>query len=109
MAKSLTKRLIDAELSRSSGSASGAYDSIKIKYGTEKGTYDIKLSFRRTVRVPDNAKHYGLPPDCGAFPLYDTAEYAAVLPEDIANDQGVVLPIYSKSIFWFPKQVSSLD
>jgi hypothetical protein len=32
---------------------------------------DLKISFRRTIRVPDNANVTSLlPPDLGAFPLY---------------------------------------
>lgn len=70
------------------------HESLRFEYERNNSTLDI--SFRRTVRVPDNDRSYDLPPDGGAFPLYSVNRHRRQLPADIVDKGGVFLPIYRK-------------
>ena len=56
----------------------------------------LKISFRRTIRVPDNADISMLPPDMGAFPLYSIAAFKDNFPAEMASKGGLFLPMYRK-------------
>lgn len=55
---------------------------------------DFELSFHRTLRVPDNHDSTKLPPSLRRFPLYNTKDYVAKLPTEMAKKGGAFLPIY---------------
>ena len=57
---------------------------------------DLRISFRRTIRVPDNHQDSYLPPDLGPFPLERISEYANRLPRDMAAKGGLFFPMYRK-------------
>jgi hypothetical protein len=42
-----------------------------------KGT----IQFQRTLRIPDDGKHYPLPPGLGTFPVRHIEDFANRLPE----------------------------
>ena len=58
---------------------------------------DLHITFKRTIRVPDNHESSELPPDMGKFPLYQVDGYAERLPISMAQKGGVFLPMYRKS------------
>jgi hypothetical protein len=58
----------------------------------------LRISFRRTIRVPDNDETSLLPPDLGAFPLYLVDALEKKLPHSIAAKGGVLFPMHSKFI-----------
>jgi hypothetical protein len=55
---------------------------------------NLKISFHRTIRVPDNHKASALPPDLGKFPLEATSKYIDKLSEVMLAKGGVFLPMY---------------
>jgi hypothetical protein len=55
---------------------------------------DLQISFKRTIRVPDNQKNSDLPPDLGSFPLKKISDYADKLPESMASKDGLFFPMY---------------
>jgi hypothetical protein len=57
---------------------------------------DLKISFHRTVRVPDNAECAKLPPNLGKFPLYQVKSYEAKLPPNMVAKGGLFFPMYRK-------------
>lgn len=57
---------------------------------------NLDISFQRTVRVADNAVVNELPPSCGSFPLFNTADHADNLPEHLQNKGGLFFPMYRK-------------
>lgn len=57
---------------------------------------DLKISFRRTVRVPETKESNWLPPDLGAFPLKPVSQYSKNLPPGMAVKGGVLFPMYRK-------------
>jgi hypothetical protein len=58
---------------------------------------DLRISFRRTIRVPDNHQTSWLPPDLGAYPLKSVAEYSKNLKPEMTAKGGLFFPMYRKS------------
>jgi hypothetical protein len=56
----------------------------------------LRISFRRTIRVPDNHQTSFLPPDLGAFPLKSVATYAKNMCASMTAKSGVFFPMYRK-------------
>ncbi|TKX20298.1 putative ubiquitin family protein-2 [Elsinoe australis] len=61
---------------------------------------DLKISFHRTVRVPDNHKTSALPPDLGSFPLQPISGITQQLPLDMASKGGIFFPMYQSEAMW---------
>ena len=55
---------------------------------------DLPITFRRTIRVPDNKNTSGLPPDQGAFPLFKIQDYARTFLLSMAQKGGMFIPMY---------------
>lgn len=65
-----------------------------------KASKDLAISFRRTIRVPDNDAAYKLPPDLGSFPLHKIQDYKARLPVDMAGKGGLFFPMHQEEAMW---------
>ena len=57
---------------------------------------DLKISFRRTLRVPGNRQSSALPPSFGNFPLLKVNEYLSKLPAEMGAKGGLFFPMYRK-------------
>ncbi|KAG0647390.1 hypothetical protein D0Z07_7168 [Hyphodiscus hymeniophilus] len=84
--------------------APGAYKNLFIEDQYYKR---LKISLRRTIRVPDNGESYGLPPDCGAFPIYSVAKYTSRLPQKVVAKGGVFIPMHQREAMWINFEGSS--
>ncbi|APA14256.1 hypothetical protein SS1G_11945 [Sclerotinia sclerotiorum 1980 UF-70] len=73
--------------------APGGFNHIKIENGRGGS---MKISFRRTIRVPDDGNNYQLPPDLGKFRIYDIDEFTEKLPIELVRKGGVFIPIWLK-------------
>ncbi|KAH8823689.1 hypothetical protein DL96DRAFT_1558604 [Flagelloscypha sp. PMI_526] len=51
------------------------------------------LRFNRTLRVPDDATNYALPPGLGTFPLAKAQDFSSTLPEYIVQRGGYIMVI----------------
>ncbi|TFK70050.1 ubiquitin-domain-containing protein [Pluteus cervinus] len=60
----------------------------------------MRVSLRRTIRVPDNGKEHLLPPNMGAFKLYNVADYADKLPKSVVSKGGLFMAIYQREALW---------
>lgn len=60
----------------------------------------LTISFKRTIRVPDNAKKANLPPDLGNFPLFKVRDFASNLPLPMARQGGLFFPMYQREAMW---------
>ena len=70
--------------------------SVKLKHDRIIINDDLRISFRRTVRVPDNEQISHLPPDLGAFPLKQVDDYMTTIGAEMAAKGGVFFPMYRK-------------
>ena len=54
----------------------------------------VSISFRRTIRVPDNDNENFLPPDLGAYPLYSVSSFQKTMPPEMVAKGGIFFPMY---------------
>ncbi|KAJ7248601.1 hypothetical protein B0H12DRAFT_1324659 [Mycena haematopus] len=59
-----------------------------------------KFNFNRTLRVPDNASNYALPPGLGTFPLMRAQDCASIVPDHIKKRGGYVMPLFQREALW---------
>lgn len=59
-----------------------------------------RVSFQRTLRIPDDNREYGLPPGLGNFPMEHVEDHSARLPQGWAAHGGVLLPMYQAEAMW---------
>lgn len=59
-----------------------------------------RISFQRTLRIPDDGHDYPLPPGFGDFPLLHVEDYANRLPQKWRKRGGVFMPMYQSEALW---------
>ncbi|MDX2194214.1 MAG: hypothetical protein NW201_12730 [Gemmatimonadales bacterium] len=60
----------------------------------------LRITFQRTLRIPDDGSDYPLPPGLGAFPLRHVDDFAASAPPHWLRRGGVMLPMYQSEAMW---------
>ncbi|HET6360474.1 MAG TPA: hypothetical protein VFH11_00280 [Gemmatimonadota bacterium] len=60
----------------------------------------FRVSFQRTLRIPDDGQTYPLPPGLGNFPIRRVADYADRVPAEWRERGGVFLPMYQREAMW---------
>ncbi|KAH8799279.1 hypothetical protein DL96DRAFT_1477043, partial [Flagelloscypha sp. PMI_526] len=58
------------------------------------------FKFNRTLRVPDDATTYALPPGLGTFPLVKAESFSSTLPEYIERRGGYIMPLFQREALW---------
>ena len=61
---------------------------------------ECRISFQRTLRIPDDNRAYSLPPGLGTFPLNLVDDYAESVPAGWNAHGGVFLPMYQAEAMW---------
>jgi hypothetical protein len=59
-----------------------------------------RITFYRTLRIPDDDKSYPLPPGLETFPLRMVDEFAEQVPADWLRHGGVMFPMYQSEAVW---------
>ena len=59
-----------------------------------------RISFQRTMRIPDDNRDYPLPAGLGRFPLAHVRHHADRLPSGWSEHGGVLLPMYQAEAMW---------
>jgi len=60
----------------------------------------LTVTFQRTLRIPDDDRHYPLPPGLGAFPLRHIDDYRRRLPKAWVERGGVLMPMHQAEAMW---------
>jgi hypothetical protein len=60
----------------------------------------LRVTFERTLRIPDDGSEYPLPPSLGSFPLRHVDDSAEHVPESWIRRGGVMLPMYQSEALW---------
>lgn len=60
----------------------------------------FKVTFCRTLRVPDDGKKYPLPAGLGHFPIHAVADYAQRVPREWLETGGFFLPMYQSEAMY---------
>ena len=61
---------------------------------------ECRISFQRTLRIPDDNRDYSLPPGLGRFPLNLVDDYRESVPVTWGAHGGVFLPMYQAEALW---------
>lgn len=59
-----------------------------------------RISFQRTLRIPDDGKDYALPAGLGDFPLRHLDDFAPKLSAVMLRRGGVVMPMWQAEAMW---------
>ena len=59
-----------------------------------------RVSFLRTLRVPDDNSTYPLPAGLGRFPLHHVDDFANNVPKEWLEHGGVLFPMYQSEAMW---------
>lgn len=73
----------------------------------EKVPQGLEISFKRTIRVPDNKELSKLPPGLGSFPLYRVQDYAHRLPPNMMDKGGIFFPVHQREAMWIKFKASA--
>lgn len=60
----------------------------------------FRVSFLRTVRIPDDGQIYPLPPGLGSFPLLKVDDYVDRVPSAWRDHGGAFFPMYQREALW---------
>lgn len=60
----------------------------------------FRVTFQRTLRIPDDGGIYPLPPGLGEFPIRRVESYADRVPGSWRERGGVFLPMYQREAMW---------
>ena len=55
-----------------------------------------KISFHRTLRIPEDGKAYPLPAGFGTFPIHRVEDYPDTVPQQWLMEAGFFIPLYQK-------------
>jgi hypothetical protein len=64
----------------------------------------FRMTFQRTLRIPDDGRDYPLPPGLGAFPLRHVDDFSERVPRPWLARGGVMLPMYQSEALWLSFQ-----
>jgi hypothetical protein len=64
----------------------------------------FRLTFQRTLRIPDDGKSYPLPPGMGAFPIRRVIDYKGRVPAEWLKTSGIFIPMYQREAMWISFQ-----
>ncbi len=59
-----------------------------------------RISFQRTLRIPDDGRSYPLPPGLGRFPIHNVADFKGRIPPSWLEHGGVFIPMYQREALW---------
>jgi len=60
----------------------------------------FRVSFQRTLRIPDDGREYPLPPGLGEFPICRVADYVEKAPASWRERSGFFIPMYQREALW---------
>ncbi|MDQ4145583.1 MAG: hypothetical protein M3198_17940 [Actinomycetota bacterium] len=61
---------------------------------------DLRITFQRTLRIPDDGRDYPLPPGLGSFPIRRVDDYLDTVPDAWSEHGGVFIPMYQREAMW---------
>ncbi len=81
-------------------------DSLVFRFPEVHEDAELRIGFRRTLRIPDDNRDYPLPPGLGAFPLSHVDDYRDTVPDAWKRHGGVFLPMYQAEAMWLDLSAS---
>jgi hypothetical protein len=59
-----------------------------------------RISFHRTLRIPEDGRDYPLPAGLGRFPIHRVEDYADKVPAEWLQEGGFFIPLYQKEALY---------
>jgi hypothetical protein len=75
-------------------------DSLVFSFPEVHPSATVSINFQRTLRIPDDARDYPLPPGLGPFPLRHVDDFSTHVPPAWIEHGGVMLPMYQSEAMW---------
>ena len=75
-------------------------DRLEIRFPELHENAGVRISFKRTLRLPDNGETHFLPPGLGNFPLRHIEDYDLGEQNNIKNRGGVIMPMFQADALW---------
>ena len=75
-------------------------DTLVISFPEVHPAARLRISFQRTLRIPDDGSSYPLPPSIGAFPIRHVDDFAARVAPHWLERGGVMLPMFQAEAMW---------
>lgn len=63
-----------------------------------------RISFHRTLRIPEDGRDYPLPAGLGRFPIHRVEDYAKKVPAKWLQDGGFFIPLYQREALFIQFQ-----
>jgi hypothetical protein len=75
-------------------------DFLEIKFPELHENAGVRISFQRTLRLPDDGQVHHLPPGLGNFPLRHIEDFDLGKREELAQRGGVIMPMFQADALW---------
>lgn len=60
----------------------------------------LRVTFQRTLRIPEDGQTHSLPPSLGQFPVRRVEDFKGKVPKAWEEHGGVFLPMYQREAMW---------
>ena len=77
-----------------------AHDQLEIRFPGIGNDVGVSIDFQRTLRIPDNDRHYHLPPGLGRFPLRHIEDFDLRTSEHRKTRGGIIMPMFQTDALW---------
>lgn len=75
-------------------------DELVFRFPEVHADAELRVSFQRTLRIPDDGKSYPLPPGLGRFPVKCVDEHKDRIPAKWMEHGGLMIPMYQSEALW---------
>jgi len=85
-------------------------DSLEFRFPDLHENAGVSISFKRTLRIPDDGETYPLPPGLGEFPLRHIEDFDLKDHDHLKKRGGVIMPMFQADALWInfdPLQITS--
>jgi len=80
-------------------------DGLRFSFPEVHPNAGLRVTFMRTLRIPDNDREWPLPPGLGRFPLRHLDDHADQVPSAWRERGGVMMPMHQSEAMWIRFEV----
>ena len=75
-------------------------DYLEISFPELHDNAGVSISFKRTLRLPDDGETHHLPPDLGKFPLRHIEDFDLTTHNHLKKRGGIIMPMFQADALW---------
>lgn len=79
-------------------------DELVFRFPEVHADAELRVSFLRTLRIPDDGKTYPLPPGLSRFPIRSVDDHSERVPARWREHGGVMVPMFQSEALWISFQ-----